>query len=104
MILLTMLTATATVAIGPAFKLGPPNPDRTPVILALDKQGRVATRITCLRNEWVNPDDSAAKLLMSTKVMATVIKKDGKLTDIEDLGPSRFDCVIMPDRERADAR
>ncbi len=97
--MILLLAATASVAIAPGMKLGQPNADGTPVVLVLNNKGQVATRITCLRNEWVNPEDSAAKLMASTKVAATILAKDGRLTDLDDLGPAKFDCVIMPDKD-----
>lgn len=94
MIILALLLAPSSA--DPAMKMGTPNADGTPIILVTDSRGRVATRITCIRNEWINPEDSAARLMSSTVIAATIIAKDGYLTDIEDLGPAKYVCVILP--------
>lgn len=91
-----MALAAGSLPAGPGLRLGPPFPDGAPQILVLDHGGRVASRITCIRNQWVNPDDSAAKLLASPEIAAIVIALDGKLTEVEQLGPSKFDCLIVP--------
>lgn len=102
--MILLLTVVASVAVSPAMRLGSPLADGTPVVLVLNSKGQVATRINCLRNEWVNPEDSAAKLMASSKVAVKIIAKDGKLTELDDLGPAKFDCVIMHDKGgKADA-
>lgn len=97
-IALIALTATGLPA-GPGLRLGPPLADGLPQILVLDRDGKVASRITCIRNQWVNPDDSATKLLGSAEVAATVLALNGKLTEVEQLGPSKFDCLILPETD-----
>jgi len=94
--MLLMLAAATAVTAGPALRLAGHGADGNPVIVALDHEGRVATRITCLRNEWVDPDESAAKLIASTEIMATVVATGGRLTTLEQLGPRRHDCVLLP--------
>jgi len=89
--------AAASLPAGPGLRLCTPLADGLPQILVLDHNGKVASRITCIRNQWVNPDDSAARLLASTEVAAIVLALDGKLTEVEQLGPSKFDCLIVPD-------
>lgn len=85
-------------AAGPGLRLGAPNADGTPVVLALDRDGRIATQITCPPNSWTDPRDSAAALIASTTVMATVIATNGRLTSIDQLGPARYTCVfVAPD-------
>ncbi len=87
--------AAAGLPAGPGLRLGPPLADGLPQILALDHDGKVASRITCIRNQWVNPDDSAARLLASPAIAAIVLELDGKLTEVEQLGQSKFECVIV---------
>jgi hypothetical protein len=102
--MILMIAATVSVAVVPAMKLGQPHTDGTPIVLVLNSKEQVATRINCLCNLWVNPEDSAAKLMASTKVAAKIIANDGKLTDLDALGPAKFGCVIMPGKdEKADA-
>ena len=93
---MAVLLSMAALAVGPGLKLGPPNADGTAVVHALDHQGRVVARVTCIQNEWVNSEDAAARLMSSTAVAAIVLAKDGRLETLEDLGPSRFDCVLLP--------
>lgn len=88
-----LLLATA----GPAMRLGAKLPDGLPVIEIIDRNGKVASRASCIRNQWVDPDDAAARLIASREVAATVLVKNGRLITIEDLGPARFDCVLLPD-------
>ncbi len=92
---LLTLAAAAVTATGPALKLGPRTRDDRPIILAIDSAGKVASRITCIRNEWVNPDDAAARLIASPKVAAVLLAKNARFVDVEELGPSKFDCVII---------
>jgi len=87
--------AASSLPAGPGLRLGLPLADGLPQILVLDHNGKVASRITCIRNQWVNPDDAAARLLASPEVAAIVLALDGKLTEVEQLGPSKFDCVIV---------
>lgn len=102
MILLLAAGAAAVAAVaapGPALRLAAPAADGAPRVLALDARGRVAARITCVTNQWVDGNDAAARLLASAEVAATVLATDGHLATIEDLGPARFDCVLLPPGE-----
>ena len=100
MIVPVVLIAAAAVAlpVGPGLRLGLPLATGLPQILVLDHKGKVASRVTCIRNQWVNPDDAAAKLIASLEVAATVLALDGKLTEVDQLGPSKFDCLIIADQ------
>ena len=93
---LVMATVVISVAPGPGLRLLGHGADGNPVIAAIDHDGKIATRITCLRSAWLNPDDSAAKLIASTEIMANVIATDGHLTAIDQLGPRKYDCVLGP--------
>jgi hypothetical protein len=96
---LLALAAAAALPPGPALKLGPRTRDDRPTILAIDSAGQVASRITCIRNQWVDPDDAAARLIASPQVAAMLVKKNARFIDVEELGPSKFDCVIIPPGE-----
>ena len=90
-----LLVAALAAAAGPGIRLGAPLPDDLPNILILDSAGNVATRVTCIRNQWVDPYVAAAELMTSTEVAATVIATDGHLTEIDQLGPAKFNCVLV---------
>lgn len=95
--ILLVLAIAAVSAAGPGLRLMGHGADGNPIVAVLDSEGRVATRVTCLRNQWIDSDQSAAKLIASTEVMATVVATNGRLTSLEQLGPRRFDCVLLPD-------
>lgn len=90
----------ALAANGPALRLGPRQPDGGQLVLALDRRGAVAARILCPSGSWANPQDAANGIISSVEVLATVVATDGHLTEIEQLGPSRYACVLAT-RERS---
>lgn len=96
MIALVLLALAAAPPPGLAFRLGPITADGAATIEVLDQRGRVATRIACPANQWIDARDSARLLMTSTEVMAHVIVTDGRLERLEQLGPARFACVIVP--------
>ena len=94
--LLVTLMAAALAAPGPGLRLGPPAADGTAIVEVLDARGHIASRVNCPRNQYVDSGDAAAKLIASPAVAATLLAKDGHLVEIDDLGPAKFDCVIVP--------
>lgn len=91
----------ALAADGPALRLGPTRPDGGRVVLSLDRRGAVAARILCPAGSWADPQDAANAIISSTEVLATVIATDGRLTMIDQLGPSRYACVLIPREGRS---
>lgn len=86
----------AAAPVGPAMRLGPMTADGAATVEVLDQRGRVASRIACPANLWIDPRDSARALMSSPLVMAHVITGDGRLDNLDQLGPARFACVIVP--------
>jgi hypothetical protein len=94
--MIAALIMAMTMVAGPALRLGAPLADGAPVILAIDGHGMVAARIMCPRSQWSQPEDMIARLIGSRAVMRRVIETDGHLKTIEDLGPLRHECVLLP--------
>jgi hypothetical protein len=102
MLLAAQVAVAATPQAGWAVRRVGNMPDGAPAFEVLSPKGRVAARIECLQNGWVDPDDLAVRLMRATAVMAAIQAKGGRL-DVEDLGPAKFDCVPVfrsPDTER----
>ena len=97
---LLLAAAVSALPLGPRLKLGPRTADGRPIVLVLDEQGRVASRILCIRNNWVDPDMAAAKVISSREIMAKVIATRGHLTEIGDLGASQFECYLMAEERK----
>jgi hypothetical protein len=87
--------AQAPAAPGPALRRTANMPDGAPAFLVLDEAGQPVRRITCIWNGWYEADAMAARLLASSRVMAAIVAKDGRIA-LEDLGPAIFDCVVVP--------
>ena len=69
-------------------------PDGAPAIAVIDSSGHVVRRIECINNGWYDIDGMAARLLGSPVLMAAVVERDGAIRS-EDLGPGKFDCVVV---------
>lgn len=93
---IVLAAAASALPLGPALKLGGKTDDNRPIVLVLDDQGRVASRIVCIRNQWVDADVAAAKVIGSREVMAKVLAQNGHLNNISDLGAAQFECLLMP--------
>jgi len=89
------LTAVTAMAAGPAMRLGPRAMDGSPVVLILDRSGKIVSRINCPLNSWSDPNDTAATLISSTSVMEVIIALDGRLASSDQLGPARYACVLV---------
>jgi hypothetical protein len=96
MSVLAMLAAAGLLANVPSLRLEPSRGDGTAIVAARDARGRVVARIDCPRTPYNTPGDVASRLIGSPIVAATVLAKDGHLTMVEDLGPLKYDCVIVP--------
>jgi hypothetical protein len=93
--ILLLMTLAASVPASPVMRLGPPTPDGGASVDIINSRGKVATRVVCPPNQWVDPRDSARSLIASTAVMATILALDGRLTSNDQLGPARYACVIV---------
>jgi enterochelin esterase-like enzyme len=70
-------------------------PDGAPAFEVRNARGELASRIECIADGWYEPDAMAARMLGSTRIMAAVVEKDGRI-ELSDLGPAVFNCVVVP--------
>jgi hypothetical protein len=102
MIVLALILLAAA-PVGPAMRLGPMTAEGAATVEIFDRDGRLASRVACPANPWTDPRDSARALMASPVVMAHVIATDGRLENLEQLGPVRYACVIVPAQPEAGA-
>ncbi len=84
--------------VGPALQRTANLPDGAPAFDVLGAGGRRVARIECIWNGWYEADALANRIMASTRLMAAVVAKAGRMA-IEDLGPASFDCTVVPARE-----
>jgi porphobilinogen deaminase len=91
----SVAAALAVAPPGPSIRRTHDMPDGAPAFEVRDARGELASRIECIANGWYEADAMAARMLGSTRLMAAVVEKDGRI-EIADLGPAVFNCVVVP--------